>query len=99
MSISSASSSAGPPPPTSESELEKARIETMIVFVGVLQRNPRVRLEINTEELVAAVGPALADRASTRSRAIAYRLLRHSLFDRDSVERLLDQSFDWYVVK
>ena len=71
----------------------------MNVLIGVLQRHARVRLEINMEELVTAVGPSLADKATTRARATAYRLLRHSLFDRDSVERLLDQSIDWYIVK
>lgn len=68
-------------------------------LIVVLQRNVRVRFEISMEELVTAASPSLADHASTRARATAYRLLRHSLVDRDSVERLLEHSLDWYIVK
>ncbi|KAH8114744.1 Rapamycin-insensitive companion of mTOR, N-term-domain-containing protein [Phellopilus nigrolimitatus] len=99
VSVSSASSSAGPPPPTTEAELEQARTETMNRLIAVLQRNVRVRFEVSMDELVAAATPALADHASTRARATAYRLLRHSLVDRDSVERLLEHSLEWYIVK
>ena len=96
---SSASTSAGSPPPSTEVELEKARTEAIVQLTNVLQRHVRVRYEVSTDELVAAVSPSLADRASTRSRACAYRLLRHSLVDKDSVERLIEHSLDWYIVK
>lgn len=97
--MSSASSSAGLPPPTSEAELDKARVDAMNALVGVLQGNTRVRFEVNIEELMNAVGPSLSDKASARARATAYRLLRHTIVDKDSVEKLLDQSLDWYIVK
>ena len=46
-----------------------------------------------------SVTPALTDSSSTRARAMAYRLLRHSLYDKDSVERLLEHPLEWYIVK
>ena len=94
-----ASSSAGPAPPATEADLEKARVETMNRLITVLQRNVRVRFEMNMEELVTGVIPSLSDHASSKARAISYRLLRHSIYDRDSVERLLEHSLDWYLVK
>lgn len=46
-----------------------------------------------------SVAPALSDSASMRSRACAFRLFRHCLFDKDSVERLLEHPLEWYIVK
>lgn len=43
--------------------------------------------------------PSLSDRSSKRSRATAYRLIRHSLVDFHSVERLKEQKLDWFLVK
>lgn len=51
---SSASSSVAPPPPETEEELEKARIETMKLLTEVLQRNIRVRFDLNMDELFKA---------------------------------------------
>lgn len=51
-STSPASSSAAPPPPESEEELDKARIETMKLLTEVLQRNIRVRFDLNMDELM-----------------------------------------------
>lgn len=43
--------------------------------------------------------PSLSDRSSKTSRATAYRLIRHSLVDFHSVERLKEQKLDWFLVK
>lgn len=43
--------------------------------------------------------PSFSDRSSQRSRATAYRLIRHSLVDFHSVERLKEQKLDWFLVK
>ncbi|KAL5482443.1 hypothetical protein ACEPAI_9037 [Sanghuangporus weigelae] len=94
-----ASSSAGPAPPATEADLEKARVESMDRLITVLQRNFRVRYEMSIEELVTSAVPSLADHASSRARAIAYRLLRHAIYDQESVERLLEHPLDWYIVK
>lgn len=68
-------------------------------LITILQRNVRARFEVSMDELVTAVTPTLADQASTRARAITYRLLRHALIDRDSVERMLEYPLEWYLVK
>jgi hypothetical protein len=46
-----------------------------------------------------SVMPGLADRSSKECRAAAYRLIRHTLVDTESVERLRDQNVDWYIIK
>ncbi len=43
--------------------------------------------------------PSLADKATKQARATAYRLVRHSLVDTHSVQRLGEQDLDWYMVK
>lgn len=43
--------------------------------------------------------PSLSDRSTKQCRATAYRLIRHSLVDVHSVERLQEQKLDWYIVK
>lgn len=45
------------------------------------------------------ITPALSDRATKHSRATAYRLIRHMLVNPQSVERLQEQSLDWYIVR
>ncbi|KAH9841656.1 Rapamycin-insensitive companion of mTOR, N-term-domain-containing protein [Rhodofomes roseus] len=80
-------------------DLERARVEAMMRLVTVLQRNLRVRYELDVDEVVKAVLPSLSDRSSKRSRATAYRLIRHSLVDFHSVERLKEQKLDWFLVK
>ncbi|THH08497.1 hypothetical protein EW145_g2671 [Phellinidium pouzarii] len=52
------------------------------------------RIEIMNRLIVV-----LQRNASTKTRATAYRLLRHALVDRDSVERLLENPLEWYIVK
>ncbi|KAH9936411.1 Rapamycin-insensitive companion of mTOR, N-term-domain-containing protein [Fomitopsis serialis] len=80
-------------------DLERARVEAMTRLVTVLQRNLRVRYELEVEEVVKAVLPSLSDRSLKHSRATAYRLIRHSLVDFHSVERLKEQKLDWFMVK
>lgn len=86
-------------PPATEADIENARIETMNRLINVLQRHLRARFEVGMDELITAITPSLADHATTRARATAYRLLRHALVDRDSVERLLEHPLEWYIVK
>lgn len=45
------------------------------------------------------ITPALSDCATKHSRATAYRLIRHMLVNPQSVEKLQQQSLDWYIVK
>ncbi|EJF61068.1 hypothetical protein DICSQDRAFT_147513 [Dichomitus squalens LYAD-421 SS1] len=96
----SPSTSTLPNPATAtDTELNRARVEAMNRLVGILQRNLRVRYELEVGEVVRAVLPSLADKASKQSRATAYRLLRHSLVDAHSVRRLGEQNLDWFIVK
>ncbi|KAG1822809.1 Rapamycin-insensitive companion of mTOR, N-term-domain-containing protein [Suillus subaureus] len=78
---------------------DRSRVEVMNRFVCILQRNLRVRYEINLPEVVQAIIPALSDRCSMRCRAAAYRLIRHSLVDSDSAEELHKQPLEWFIVK
>ncbi|PIL22333.1 hypothetical protein GSI_15021 [Ganoderma sinense ZZ0214-1] len=82
-----------------DAELNRARVEAMNKLIGTLQRNLRVRYELEIGEVVRAVLPSLADKATKQSRATAYRLLRHSLVDAHSVRRLGEQNMDWFIVK
>ncbi|TFY68746.1 hypothetical protein EVJ58_g836 [Rhodofomes roseus] len=85
-----------------ESELEAAKNKISAITSTIdtlLQRNLRVRYELDVDEVVKAVLPSLSDRSSKRSRATAYRLIRHSLVDFHSVERLKEQKLDWFLVK
>nr|VWP00964.1 Guanyl nucleotide exchange factor Sql2 [Ganoderma boninense] len=82
-----------------DAELNRARVEAMNKLIGTLQRNLRVRYELEIGEVVRAVLPSLADKATKQSRATAYRLLRHSLVDAHSVRRLGEQNLDWFIVK
>ncbi|KAI0643109.1 Rapamycin-insensitive companion of mTOR, N-term-domain-containing protein [Trametes meyenii] len=96
----SPSTSTLPNPATAtEAELSRARIETMAKLIGILQRNLRVRYELDVGEVVHAVLPSLADKATKQARATAYRLIRHALVDSHSVRRLGEQHLDWYIVK
>ncbi|KAG1750937.1 Rapamycin-insensitive companion of mTOR, N-term-domain-containing protein [Suillus occidentalis] len=96
-----------PPPassPSSTSSIsaadnDKSRIDMMNRLVCILQRNLRVRYEINLPEVVQAIIPALSDRCSMRCRAAAYRLARHALVDLDSAEELHKQPLEWFIVK
>ncbi|KAI0822217.1 Rapamycin-insensitive companion of mTOR, N-term-domain-containing protein [Trametes gibbosa] len=87
------------PATASEVELSRARIENMAKLIGLLQRNVRVKYELDVGEVVHAVLPSLADKASKQARATAYRLIRHALVDSHSVRRLGEQNMDWYIVK
>ncbi|KAI0366921.1 hypothetical protein BV20DRAFT_1001539 [Pilatotrama ljubarskyi] len=96
----SPSTSTLPNPATAtDAELNRARIEHMAKLIGLLQRNLRVRYELDVGEVVHAVLPSLADKASKQARATAYRLIRHALVDSHSVRRLGEQNLDWYIVK
>ncbi|KAI0755187.1 Rapamycin-insensitive companion of mTOR, N-term-domain-containing protein [Daedaleopsis nitida] len=98
-STSPSTSSLPNPATATESELSRARIETMNKLIGILQRNLRVRYELDVAEVVHAVLPSLADKATKQARATAFRLIRHSLVDTHSVRRLGEQHLDWYIVK
>ncbi|KAJ7761527.1 Rapamycin-insensitive companion of mTOR, N-term-domain-containing protein [Mycena maculata] len=91
-----ASSSA---PPINGADMDRQRIELMTKLVAILQRNLRVRYELNLADVMQAVIPALADKASQKCRAAAYRLIRHMLVDADSVKRIGAQTLDWYMVR
>ena len=54
ISTSPASSSVAPPPPSTEEELEKMRSDTMGALTAVLQRNVRVRFDLNMDDLFKA---------------------------------------------
>ncbi|KAI0917225.1 hypothetical protein AcW1_007525 [Taiwanofungus camphoratus] len=101
LSPSTSPSSSALPNPTSANlvELNRSRIDAMTRLIGVLQRNLRVRYELDIAEVVQAVVPSLSDRSSKQCRATAYRLIRHSLVDVLSVKRLQELNLDWFIVK
>ncbi|KAI0052718.1 hypothetical protein FA95DRAFT_1553382 [Auriscalpium vulgare] len=80
-------------------ETTRARVEAMTKLIAILQRNLRVRYELDVAQVVQAAIPALSDRSSQFCRATAYRLIRHIIVDVDSVKRLGEQPLDWYIVK
>ncbi|KIY45635.1 hypothetical protein FISHEDRAFT_66904 [Fistulina hepatica ATCC 64428] len=80
-------------------DVDRERIDTMKRLIAILQRSLRVRYEMDIAEVVRAVAPALADAGSRQSRSAAYRVMRHALVDADSVQRLREQSIDWYIIK
>ncbi|KAK7048427.1 Rapamycin-insensitive companion of mTOR, N-term-domain-containing protein [Favolaschia claudopus] len=80
-------------------ELDRQRVEILTQLVSILQRNLRVRYELNITDVMQAVIPALADKASQKCRAAAYRLIRHTLIDADSMKRIGEQTLDWYIIK
>ncbi|KII86754.1 hypothetical protein PLICRDRAFT_43412 [Plicaturopsis crispa FD-325 SS-3] len=82
-----------------EASSDRSRIDAMTKLIGIMQRNLRVRYELNIVDLVHAVIPALADRCSKQCRTTAYRLIRHGLVDSESVDQLRQQPLDWYIVK
>lgn len=92
------------PSPSSTSNIsaadnDRSRVDIMNRFVSILQRNLRVRYEINLPEVIQAIIPALSDRCSMRCRAAAYRLVRHALVDSNSAEELHKQPLEWFIVK
>ncbi|KAF5385668.1 hypothetical protein D9757_005476 [Collybiopsis confluens] len=85
---------------TSESaNLDRQMIEVMTKLVGALQRNLRVRYELKVPEIVQPVLPALADKRTKQCRAVAYRLIRHTLVGPESVKMLRDQEIEWYIIR
>ncbi|KAG6816036.1 hypothetical protein H0H87_009102 [Tephrocybe sp. NHM501043] len=87
-------SSSGSTPNTAEADRQV--IETMSKLIDILQRTLRVRYELKIAEVLHAVLPFLGDKFSKQARAAAYRLIRHTLIDVESV-RILDESrsLDW----
>ncbi|ESK90459.1 cytosolic regulator pianissimo [Moniliophthora roreri MCA 2997] len=95
---------AGETSPSDSSTAESSKpdskwIETMSKLGSVLQNNVRVRYELKVADVVQAVVPALADKRSIQCRAIAYRVIRHSLVDAESVRNLRKQNIDWYIIR
>ncbi|KAF7365155.1 hypothetical protein MVEN_00387000 [Mycena venus] len=86
-------------PTINAADVDRQRVEVMTQLVSILQRNLRVRYELNLTEVMQAVLPALADKASQKCRAAAYRLIRHTLIDADSMKRIGEQTLDWYIIK
>ncbi|CAK5284163.1 unnamed protein product, partial [Mycena citricolor] len=80
-------------------DTDRQRIELLTKLVTILQRNLRVRYELNLSEVMSAVLPGLADRTSPKCRAATYRVIRHVLVDADSMKRLGEQALDWYIIK
>ncbi|KAJ4465087.1 Rapamycin-insensitive companion of mTOR, N-term-domain-containing protein [Lentinula lateritia] len=81
------------------SNLDKELVKVMTKLVGILQRNLRVRYELTISEIAQSVIFALADQRTKECRAIAYRVLRHSLVDPESVKKLKEQEIDWYMIR
>ncbi|KAF8645235.1 hypothetical protein AX16_008062 [Volvariella volvacea WC 439] len=77
---------------------DRQKIQLMSKVTDILRRYLRVRYELNPSEVMQATIPFLADQCSKQCRAAAYRLIRHSLADADSVRRL-DPGLDWFIVK
>ncbi|KAJ7675763.1 Rapamycin-insensitive companion of mTOR, N-term-domain-containing protein [Mycena polygramma] len=97
--VSGASGSSSAPPIVNAADVDRQRVEIMTKLVSILQRNLRVRYELNLTDVMQAVIPALADKASQKCRAAAYRLIRHILIDADSMKRIGEQTLDWYIIK
>ncbi|KAJ7175920.1 Rapamycin-insensitive companion of mTOR, N-term-domain-containing protein [Mycena filopes] len=91
--------SSSAPPPINGADIDRQRVEIITKLVSILQRNLRVRYELNLTDVMQAVIPALADKASQKCRAAAYRLIRHTLIDADSMKRIGEQTLDWYMIK
>ncbi|KAJ7644182.1 Rapamycin-insensitive companion of mTOR, N-term-domain-containing protein [Roridomyces roridus] len=83
----------------SPADTDRQRVELMTKLVAIIQRNMRVRYEVNLPDVMRAVIPALADKASQKCRATAYRLIRHMLIDADSIKRIGEQTLDWYIIR
>ncbi|KDR82835.1 hypothetical protein GALMADRAFT_88557 [Galerina marginata CBS 339.88] len=96
--LSSASSSKPAYQPASPVEVNNQKIEAMAKLIELLRRNLRVRYELNFNEVLHAVLPCFGDKCSKQCRAAAYRVVRHSLVDTDTVNRLGD-ALDWYILK
>ncbi|KAF8158105.1 Rapamycin-insensitive companion of mTOR, N-term-domain-containing protein [Crassisporium funariophilum] len=84
--------------PAALPDVNVQRVEAMSRLIQILQRNMRVGYELNFNEVLHAVLPCLADKCSKQCRAAAYRVIRHSLVDRERVSRL-GEALDWYIVK
>ncbi|KAJ7107266.1 Rapamycin-insensitive companion of mTOR, N-term-domain-containing protein, partial [Mycena crocata] len=97
--VSSATGSSSAPPPVNTADIDRQRIDLITRLVSILQRNLRVRYELNLADVMQAIIPALADKASQKCRAAAYRLIRHTLVDADSLKRIGEQTLDWYIIK
>ncbi|THH20076.1 hypothetical protein EW146_g1188 [Bondarzewia mesenterica] len=96
----SPSSSSSPASPLfSEEEVNCTRIGAMTKLIDIFKQHLRVRYELDVAQVVQAVIPSLSDRSSQFCRATAYRLLRHTIVNKESVERLKEQPLDWYIVK
>ncbi|KAJ6585048.1 Rapamycin-insensitive companion of mTOR, N-term-domain-containing protein [Mycena capillaripes] len=95
----SATSGSSTTPVVNAADVDRQRVEIMTKLVSILQRNLRVRYELNLTDVMQAVIPALADKASQKCRAAAYRLIRHTLIDADSMKRIGEQTLDWYIIK
>ncbi|KAJ3921151.1 Rapamycin-insensitive companion of mTOR, N-term-domain-containing protein [Lentinula edodes] len=85
--------------PPDPSNLDKELVKVMTKLVGILQRNLRVRYELTISEIAQSVIFALADKRTKECRAVAYRVLRHSLVDPESVQKLKEQEIDWYIIR
>ncbi|KAJ7095819.1 Rapamycin-insensitive companion of mTOR, N-term-domain-containing protein [Mycena belliarum] len=86
-------------PSATVNDPDRQRIEVMTKLVSILQRNLRIRYELNLPDVMQAVIPALADKSSQKCRAAAYRLIRHTLVKPDSVKHIGEQTLDWYIIK
>ncbi|KAG9036760.1 hypothetical protein FRB95_008091 [Tulasnella sp. JGI-2019a] len=94
-----ASSSKSSPPILNDQDLDRSRTGVISAIVNILQRNLRVRYELDIVEVLRAITPALADYASKESRAAAYRLIRYLIIDGDSIDKLQPFGLDWYMVR
>ncbi|KAJ3825070.1 Rapamycin-insensitive companion of mTOR, N-term-domain-containing protein [Lentinula raphanica] len=85
--------------PPDSPDLDRQLIEVMSKLVEILQRNLRVRYELSVPEIVQSVVSALADKRSKQCRAVAYRVIRHSLVDAESIQKLKEQEIEWYIIR
>ncbi|KAG8959078.1 hypothetical protein FRC03_008460 [Tulasnella sp. 419] len=82
-------------------DVDRSRTFIMTDLVIVLQRNARVKYELDILEVMKGIVPALADYASKESRAAAYRLIRHLIIDHESLQRIASSPYmlDFYIVR
>ncbi|KAJ3802454.1 Rapamycin-insensitive companion of mTOR, N-term-domain-containing protein [Lentinula aff. detonsa] len=85
--------------PSDSSNLDRQLIEVMTGLVVILRRNLRVRYELSVPEIVQPVLFALADKRTKQCRAVAYRVIRYSLVDAESVKKLKEQEVEWYMIR
>ncbi|KZO96980.1 hypothetical protein CALVIDRAFT_480721 [Calocera viscosa TUFC12733] len=89
----------GPGPGVGVGQGEHTRLAYLARLTEVLQRNVRVRYELEVGEFALAVMPCLSDSGSKDLRTSAYRLIRFALVDTAGLGVLQEEGLDWYMIK